>query len=124
MPPAELWIPGLAIATAVVFGSGIALTRAGRPYGTALLNVHKLVDLAAVVAVAVIVYRAARAGSLSGGEWAVVAATGALFVALFATGAVASAATKPPTWVMRAHRIAPLFGLALAASTVALTLAA
>ncbi len=45
---------------AVVLGSGVVMTRAGRPYGTGMLTVHKLVDLAVVVAVSVATYQANR----------------------------------------------------------------
>ena len=108
---------GLALAAVVVFGSGFWLSRAGRPYGPASLNVHKLVDLAAVIVLGVMVCRASRVSLLSAGEWLTVTLTGALFVALFATGAVSSAAEAPPKWVVRLHHLAPWAAVVLAALT-------
>ena len=109
---------GLLAAGVVVFASGFVLHRAGSPYGSALLNLHKLVDLAAVVALAVMAYRANSASPLPPSVWAVVGVTGALVVALFATGAIASAAKSPARWVLRVHQLAPWLALVLAAAAV------
>ena len=112
---------GLVLAAVVVFGSGVLLTRSGKPYGSALLNLHKLIDLAAIVVVGVKVYQAAQADGLPALEWGITALTAALFVALLASGGVASGAQAPPKWVLWVHRVAPWIVLALAAATVYLT---
>ena len=109
---------GLLAAGVVVFASGFVLHRAGSPYGSALLNLHKLVDLAAVVLIAARLYRANSETSLSVSVWAVVGVTGALVVALFATGAIASASKSPARWVLRVHQLAPWLALVLAAAAV------
>jgi hypothetical protein len=107
MTPAQIRSIGLAVAGLVVFGTGIWLTRAGRPYGTALTTVHKLVDLAAVIVIGVMVYQAQRSSPLTGLEWVLIAAAAVLAIALFATGGMASAIEVPPTWVRLVHRVAP-----------------
>ena len=105
---------GLLIAGGIVLASGIWLTRSGRPYGVALLNVHKLVDLVAVVVIGVAVYQANRAAPLSPADWAVTGAAGLVVIATFATGGVASGMQAPPTWAVTAHRVAS-WGAALLA---------
>lgn len=117
MSTSTLRVAGLLVSGVVIFGTGIMLTRAGRPYGTAVLTVHKLVDLAAVVVIGVMVYRANRAVPLSAVEWAIVLAAALLTIATFATGGLVSASENPPEWAVRLHRIAPwVAGLLAAAS--------
>ena len=118
----EPWVTiGLLVAAGVVFASGFLLHRSGSPYSSALLNLHKLVDLAAVVVIAVRLYRANSETPLSVSVWAVIGVTGALIVALFATGAIASASKSPARWVLQVHQLAPWLALVLAAAAAYLT---
>lgn len=96
---------GLVVAAVIVFGSGIWLTRAGRPYGGVLLDVHKLVDLAAAIVIGIAVYQSNQARPLSVLEWALLAVAASLFVATLATGGVSSAMAEPPAWALWSHRI-------------------
>jgi len=96
---------GLAAAAVAVVSTGVFLTRAGGPFSTVLLNVHKLVDLAAVIVLGVFISRAARSGSLSGGQWMGLVLAGALFVASLVTGGVVSAKDSAPRWVVWTHRV-------------------
>jgi hypothetical protein len=118
MTPVQARAIGLAVAGAVVFGTGVWLARAGRPYGTALTTVHKLVDLAAVIVIAVMVYQAQRTSPMTALEWAVVVAVAVLTIALFATGGMASAIETPPSWVLLVHRVAPWLAGILAVAAV------
>ena len=99
---------------AVVTVSGYVLTRKGRPYHSLLLNVHKLVDLAAVIVTGLMVYRAGQSGVLLGADWVFAALAAAVFAALFASGGIVSAMETPPTWVLRLHRLAPWPAVVLA----------
>ncbi|MHB1341324.1 MAG: hypothetical protein ACYC77_09140 [Coriobacteriia bacterium] len=108
----------LAVAAAIVFGSGIWLTRAGRPYSIGPLTVHKLVDLAAVVVIGMAVYQAHRASPLSALEWAVAGAAAVLTVAVFATGGVLSATENAPAWTLWLHRVGSWIAGVLALSSV------
>jgi hypothetical protein len=112
----------LALAGVVVLATGVVLTRAERPYGAALLNVHKLVDLAAVVAIGVAIYQANRAAPFSAGAWAVVIAAAVLVVATFASGGVISAMDAPPAGVLWLHRIGSWVAAALVAASAYLAL--
>lgn len=99
-------VTGLLVGVAVVALSGVILTRAGKPYGTALLTVHKLLDLAAVVFVAVLAYQGSRTTSISAGEWALLATSAVLVVLGFVSGGVVSAMSSPPPAVLWIHRVA------------------
>lgn len=105
MSTTQLRVIGFLVAAVVIFGSGVSLTRAGRPYGVALQTVHKLVALAAVVVVGVMAYQASRAGALSTLESTVVRLAGLFAVATFASGGVVSASETAPVWVLWLHRV-------------------
>jgi hypothetical protein len=97
----------LTLAVVVVFATGFLLARAGRPYGTGLLTVHKLVDLAAVVFLAILIVSALRASPATTLEWVLVIAASITVLATFATGGVVSATDSAPSWVLVAHRALP-----------------
>jgi hypothetical protein len=118
MPGAQTTVIGLLVAAFVVFGSGFALSRVGRPYGAALLNLHKLVDLAAVVVIGVIAYQANRAAPFSAIEWWVIGLATVGVIVLFASGGIVSASEVAPGWLVRVHKVVPWFALALAAASV------
>jgi hypothetical protein len=109
---------GLALAAAIVLASGVRLTRSGRPYGSALLNVHKLVDLAAVVVIGLAAYQANRSAPFSGVEWLVLATGAVLVVATFASGGAITGMSQAPAAALRVHRIGSWIAAALAAASV------
>ena len=111
---------GLIAAALVVIGTGVALTRTGWPFGTTLLNIHKLVALAAVVFTGVLVYRTNRAGAITPNQWIALAAGALLCIAAFASGGVVSALESAPTWVVWVHRVGSW--LAVAATGIAVWL--
>jgi hypothetical protein len=113
-------VVGLVAATLVVIGTGGALTRSGWPFGTTLLNIHKLVALAAVAFTGVLVYRTNRAGAITPNQWIALAAGALLCVAAFASGGVVSAFESAPTWVVWVHRVGSW--LAVAATGIAVWL--
>jgi hypothetical protein len=108
---------GLVVAAVIVIGSGVWLTRSGRPYGSLLLNAHKLVDLAAVIVIGIAVYPANRAAPLSAMEWIVIGAAALLVVVAFASGGVISGMQSPPTAVLWLHRVGSWVAAALAAAS-------
>ncbi len=107
----------LAIAAAVVLATGVWLTRSGKPYGAVLLNVHKLVDLAAVIVIGIAIYGANGTAPFSAAEWLVVVATAVLVVAAFASGGVISGMQQPPVAVVWVHRIGSFAAVLLAAAS-------
>jgi hypothetical protein len=108
---------GLVVAAVIVLASGIWLTRSGRPYGGLLLNVHKLVDLAAVVVIGIAVYQANRVAPLSPAELLVIGGAAILVIATFASGGVISGMQAPPVAVLWIHRIGSWVAAALAAAS-------
>jgi hypothetical protein len=118
MTAAQWRTAGLLVSAVVVFGSGIWLTRAGRPYGVGLTTVHKLVDLAAVIVIGVMVYQSHRASPLSMSEWVVVGLAAVLAIAAFATGGVLSASEDAPAWALWIHRVGSWFAGVLALASV------
>jgi hypothetical protein len=119
MSSSVLWSIGLTLAAVVVFASGFRLRAAGRPYAGWLVNVHKLVDLAGIVGIAVLVYRASSEVSPAG--WVLVAVAAALLIALLVTGGLLSAIEEPPPRVLAFHRIAPWIAVMCAVAVVYFT---
>lgn len=108
----------LAVAAVIVFVTGFLLTRTARPYSTGLLTVHKLVDLAGIVFVAVLAIGALRAGETMALDWVLVIAALLLALATLASGGVVSASENVASWILVAHRVLPwplllLLGLAV-----------
>jgi len=87
---------------------GFWLYRTGRPYPVALFNVHKLAALGVGVMAGVQGWRAVGGAALSGGVYALILLTAASVLALFASGALLSAA-KPAERPLRfTHAIAAI----------------
>lgn len=103
-----------------IFVTGFWLTRSGKPYSGVLLNVHKLIALAAVVLFVIVLYRTNRATPLSAIEWVAGVAAVLSFVGLFVTGALVSIDKPMPAIVARLHHILPY--LAVLATVVTLYL--
>jgi hypothetical protein len=112
---------GLLLAAIVVFASGFMLTRGGRPHGTGLLTVHKLVALAAVVVIGAGVVQYGRSGALTPVAIAVAAAAAVCVVAAFASGGILSAKATPPSIVARLHAVVPWLTAVASAATVYMT---
>ena len=70
--------------------SGFWLNRKGRPYGMALVTLHKLIGLAAGIFLGLTVYRVHQATPLNAVQIAAIAVTVLLFVVNVATGSLLS----------------------------------
>jgi hypothetical protein len=89
--------------------SGFWLSRTGKPYGTLIFAVHKLIAVAAVVLLGITVYRAHRAGVLSTIELFAAIVAGLFFLGTIVTGSLLSIPIeKPmPAFVHRLHQVTP-----------------
>ena len=89
--------------------SGFWLSRTGKPYGTLIFTVHKLVAVAAVVLLGITVYRIHRAGILSAIELFVVIVAGLFFLGTIVTGSLLSIPIEKtmPAIVHRLHQVTP-----------------
>jgi hypothetical protein len=114
----QLRVPALVVGAIVVLATGMWLTRAGWPYGTVLMTVHKLVALAAVVFIAVMLWQANRVAPLPVLQLTIAGLAAVAVVAAFASGAVVSASETAPAWVLWAHRTVPFLAAALSAASV------
>jgi len=120
MSELQIRILGVGSFFGIVFLSGLALSRWGMPYNSAVLTLHKLIALAVLVFLVVSAYRKHQAGPLGGLELAVIAITILLFVATIATGGALSTGKRMPAVVSRLHQITPF--LTVAGTAVALYL--
>jgi heme A synthase len=93
------------------------LRGAGKPYNSALLNVHKLIALAAAVLFIITVVKINKASGLSTLELAMTIVTGILLLGAIVSGGLSSISTMPII-VVRIHQIT----LSLATVFVAITL--
>ena len=99
------------------FLSGFGLSHFHRPYNVALLTVHKLLALGAMVPIGVLVVRAYRLAGLSRLEWTGWLTAGFVLLIAFSTGAFLTA-LRPPHAALIAHRIAPYFAATLTAAAL------
>lgn len=107
----------------LIFGSGVGLSRIGRPINTALLTVHKLIVVGTIVFLGVIAHRAHQAAPLSAVELAVVIVTAVLFLAMIASGGMLSMEKSAPAIVLRLHQIVPFLAVLATGGTLYTVLA-
>lgn len=105
----------------IIFIFGIWLTISGKPYNGILLNIHKLVALAAGIFLVVTIYRINQAARISAAELAASVVTGLLFLSAGISGGLASIDTMPVV-VVTLHRIAPFLTMLSTAATLYLLL--
>jgi hypothetical protein len=99
--------------------SGVVLSNTGRPLNSVIFNLHKLIAVAMIVLIVISVVQLAKAGETKALiELIAIVITGALFLALVATGGMLSFERQWPALVLKIHQIVPLLSLASAALTV------
>ena len=108
----------LACAAIVVCATGVVLTVRRRPYGLVLQNVHKLVALAAVIAVSFIAYRGGMGARLDASAAVSAVSAAVLLLVAFVSGGVVSGRTDPPEWVMWVHRASSWLSIVAAVAIV------
>jgi hypothetical protein len=113
----NLRILGAVLFFVAIFVTGFVLRGAGKPYNSALLNVHKLIALAAAVLFIITVVKINKASGLSTLELAMTIVTGILLLGAIVSGGLSSISTMPII-VVRIHQIT----LSLATVFVAITL--
>lgn len=114
----------LAILFGLIFGSGFWLSRAGRPHNALILNVHKLISLAAVALLYFTVSQVSRAAPGIAGLLAASIAAGVFFLATIVTGGLVSAMKAPPPAVSASHKVLPYLTLLSTAAVLYLLFAA
>jgi len=105
---------GVGVGFAIIFVSGYVLRRTGRPYGSLLLNVHKLLSVALL---AFVIWRVvADAGPVKPVAIAAISLSMLSLCTLIGTGGALSAMSSPPAIVRRLHRALPYIAVVLTIS--------
>ena len=112
-----LRVAGAIIFFVLIFSSGFWLMNAGKPYNNALLNVHKLISIAAVVLFGVTVFQISKISALTSIELATTVVTGILFLGTIVSGGLSSINTMPTAFLIL-HRVT----LSLVTVSTAITL--
>jgi len=100
------------------FVFGIWLSNSGKPYNSALFNIHKLIALGVVIFTAVTVYHLRADVEIRTLVLGAVAITGLLFLALFVSGALLSIGKPDHVAILLIHRVAPLLAVIATALTL------
>ena len=90
-----------------IFLSGFWLNHWGRPYGMALVTLHKLIGLGAGIFLGLTVYRVHQAAPLNAAQIAAIAVTVLLFVVNVATGSLLSTNKPMPEAVSLVNKWLP-----------------
>jgi hypothetical protein len=104
----------------LTLASGLWLGLSGKPYSTAIFTIHKLIALGAVIAAGVTFNHLRMSNSVSMLAASAMITAGALFLALFVSGALLSIGKPDHAAILVIHRAAPL--LAVLAATTAVYL--
>lgn len=91
----------------VIFVFGFWLHRSGKPYNSFLLNIHKLISLAALILFVREMVLVNRVSMLSAQQLAMGVLTVLLFVVGIITGGLVSIDKPMPAIVLRVHHITP-----------------
>jgi hypothetical protein len=106
------------IAFLLTLASGVWLSRSGKPLKGAIINVHKLIALGAVIATAIQTYNALKSGEVQVVLIALLIVVGLCVVALFATGAWLSMNKPAYGILLTIHNITPFLAIIAMALTV------
>ena len=102
--------------------SGFWLSHSGRPLNVFILTVHKLISLAALVFLAITIYRIHQVTPLSPIEIAASVITLVFFITLIATGGLLSTTKTLPGAILKVHQIAPFLVIFSTAASLTLVL--
>ncbi len=97
-------VPVSLIFLVLIFASGFWLKNHGKPYNKVMLNVHKLISLAAAVFLGITIYRIGKVSGFSINGTVVVVITSVLFISAIISGGLTSM-DKMPRIVLRIHQI-------------------
>ena len=107
MDAVQLRFVGIGALYLFVFGSGVWLTRSGRPLNALLLTIHKLVSLAALILIAATIYPTNRGIGSDAIELGASVVTGLLYLSTIATGALLSTEKPMKGAVLTMHKVTP-----------------
>ncbi|UCH10758.1 MAG: hypothetical protein JSU61_02390 [Fidelibacterota bacterium] len=91
----------------LVFATGFWLKALGRPYGVALMTVHKLAATGILFYLLIQAVGANKLSALSASMWIVVSLATLSFLIMIASGGALSAMKSPPAIISVVHQVAP-----------------
>jgi hypothetical protein len=97
----------IAILFVIHFILGYVLSRSGEPYNTAILTIHKLASLAALVLIVLAAWQLRKETGLDSLAMAAVVITVILFVTTILTGGALSADLQTPGIITVVHKVFP-----------------
>jgi len=120
----QLRVVSAGAAFLIMFLSGFRLNRTGKPYGTLIFTIHKLIGLGLGVLLFIMVKQAYQTSSLSPVEITAIAVAVLFFVATVTTGSLLSVpVSKPmPDIVSTLNKIFPYFTVLSTAAVLYLLL--
>ena len=119
MDTTVLRIGGAVLLALLIYATGYWMKARGKLNGV-VLNVHKLLAVAAAVLLGVTFFQVNKAFGVGGGEVLGLVIAGVIFLATIITGGLVSARIKKPKVIHIAHRVLP--HLTIIASAVILFL--
>ena len=102
---AKLLIPGILFS--VIFISGFVLRGMARPYSSGVLNLHKLLGLAAMIFFVLTAIQASKINSPNTTLIGAALLTVLVSLGLIVTGGLVSALAAPPKFASAVHKIVP-----------------
>jgi hypothetical protein len=116
----QLRAVGVGAAFLIVFLSGFRLNHTGKPYGTLIFGIHKLIGVGVGILLFIIIQQAHQTASLNPSEIVAVVVTALFFLATVTTGSLLSIPmSKPmPEIVAKLNKIFPYFTVASTAITL------
>ena len=118
MTTSQVRVLGAALFFLFIFLTGFLLTRSGKPYGTMILTLHKLIGLAAGIILGITIYQTDQVAQLSTSDWTAAAVTALLFLVTGISGGLVSTDMLLPAATLTVHRISPVLTLLSTAATL------
>ena len=89
-------------------GSGVWLSKLGKPYGTLIFNVHKFVALGFIVYSFVVIKNLIKTIDTTTAMWFLILLSGVLILTLLATGGIVSASQEIKKALVVVHKISSI----------------
>lgn len=118
MGPIRLRIVFTGLCLLFVFLSGYWLRHTGKPYSAIFFNIHKLIALAAIVFLAMIIFKVHQVSPLSGISIVFISITTLFFIVTIVTGGLLSVAGKMPILILKLHQIFPYLTVISVVATI------
>ena len=114
---------GAGVLFLLIYLSGFGLSRAGKPYPSGIVTVHKLISLGEVGVLYLVLRQFQQTASLTSTQLTVAWAAGGLFAITILSGGLLSTNKSMPAILLLVHKAAPHLTLAATAATLYLMLA-